>query len=322
MAWVCKWSTGGSLLAYQGHGIPEWKNNAEFFHFFINKNGHVLDLIDWKRLIPKGAIEKIQGKKVCFIDGTEAEVDIILQSTGYYTKFPFLPTKYTEVPLSKLYKFVFNINDPSLAFVGFVRPIIGSIPGLAELQSRWVGRVFSGKVTLVRKEELLQESLADQQFWKNYFKDSSRRLSTLVEAYTYWDDIAKKGDFYPDYMKLFWENPRGWVTAIFSPYNGCQARLNDSKHREAYLKILRKHKRGTTSPLQYLMLIFLRLIWFDWFLERMGDVKFLIQQSRWWKTVREWRIIQALDWYWKIPKRWLFDNKSRPRIVVSSELRC
>ena len=28
LGWVCKWTAGGSLLAYQGHGIPEWRNDA------------------------------------------------------------------------------------------------------------------------------------------------------------------------------------------------------------------------------------------------------------------------------------------------------
>ena len=312
LAWVCKWTTGGSLLAYQGHGIPEWKNEAKYFHFFINKNGHVLDLVDWKHLIPKGAIETIKGKKVYFTDGTEAEVDTIIQSTGYIPEFSYLPSNYADVPLDKLYKFLFNTKDPSIAFVGFVRPIIGSIPGIAEIQCRWMAKVFSGKVELAHKEEVLKECLADQEFWKNYFKDSSRRVTTLVEAYTYVDDIAKKGGFYPDFMKLLRENPRGWATAVFSPYNACQMRLNDIKHQEEHLKLLRKHGRGTsTSPLQYFMLTFLRLIWFDWILDRLGDVKCSIQRSRWWKSVREYKIVQTLDWYWQAPKRWLFDTKTR-----------
>ena len=66
LSWVCKWTTMGSLLAYQGHGIPEWKNDAKFFHFIVNKNGHVLDRVDYKHCIPKGAIERVQGKKVLF----------------------------------------------------------------------------------------------------------------------------------------------------------------------------------------------------------------------------------------------------------------
>ena len=53
LAWICRWTTNGSLTAYQGHGIPEFRNNATFFHSFINKHAHSLDYIDYKKVIPK-----------------------------------------------------------------------------------------------------------------------------------------------------------------------------------------------------------------------------------------------------------------------------
>ena len=75
LSWMCKWTTNGSLLAYQGHGIPEWKNNSKFFEFFINKNGRVLNFVDYRRVIPKGGIAHCKGKQVTFIDGTMQEFD-------------------------------------------------------------------------------------------------------------------------------------------------------------------------------------------------------------------------------------------------------
>ena len=69
LSWLCKWTTSGSLLAYQGHGIPEWRNSARFFHFFFNKSANVLDYVDYKRLVPKGAVIECSGKEVTFVDG-------------------------------------------------------------------------------------------------------------------------------------------------------------------------------------------------------------------------------------------------------------
>ena len=66
LKWICKWTSNGSLLAYQGHGIPEWKNETPFFCQVINKNGKVLDSVDYKKLVPKGGIASCQGKKVAF----------------------------------------------------------------------------------------------------------------------------------------------------------------------------------------------------------------------------------------------------------------
>ena len=111
LAWICKWTSMGSLLAYQGHGIAEWKNDAKFFHCFINKNGHVLDRIDYKHCIPKGAIETTQGKKVVFCDSTEEEVDVIIQCTGYKTEFPMLSAAVRATPITDNYKYIFNMKD-------------------------------------------------------------------------------------------------------------------------------------------------------------------------------------------------------------------
>ena len=74
MAWVCRWTTNGSLLAYQGHGIPEFRNSAVFFHNFINKQAQVLDLIDYDHVTPKGAVIDVKGNTASFVDGTSAEV--------------------------------------------------------------------------------------------------------------------------------------------------------------------------------------------------------------------------------------------------------
>ena len=86
LAWVCKWTTARSLLAYQGHGIPEWRNDADFFKFFINKNGRMLDFINYEHLIPKGGIVTCNGKEI-----TKEEFDLVIVSTGYKNDCPYLP---------------------------------------------------------------------------------------------------------------------------------------------------------------------------------------------------------------------------------------
>ena len=37
---------------------------------------------------------------------------------------------------------------------GAVRPVFGSIPGLAELQARWVAKVVAGKVALPNQKKV------------------------------------------------------------------------------------------------------------------------------------------------------------------------
>ena len=310
LSWICKWTTGGSLLAYQGHGIPEWRNNAEFFHAFINKNGKVLDLIDYERLVPKGAIVECNGKEVTFVDGTKQEFDIAIMATGYTVEFPFLPKQYAEQGLRDRLKFVFDVDDPTMAFVGMVRPIVGSIVALSELQARWVARVWTNKIQLPSIEERQEIIQKDIKYWSNYFKDTSQRLQGLVEGYVYADDIAKCGGLYPDYWALLKRNPRRWWTAIMSPINAAAHRLNEPEYEDQCIATMESHMGGTLSPMILLLLVFFRLIWFDWWLDQLGYVKYRIQTSSWWPKVRSLKALQAANHVWCIPKKMLFDTES------------
>ncbi len=317
LAWVCKFTTSGSLLAYQGHGIPEWKNDSAYFHFFMNKNGKVLDLVDYKKLVPKGGIVACEGKKVTFQDGTKEEFDLIVTSTGYKINSAYLPERYADVGIRNRHKMVFDVEDPSIAFIGLVRPIVGSIVGISELQARWAAKTFAGKLPLKSFEERNQDVQMDKARWSEYFKNSSQRIEGLVEGFTYVDDIARHADIYPDYWSLFKKNPRQWVVAYFSPYNASTHRLNEPDHVEQAISTMKSHKKGTLGPVQYLLIMFLRLIWFDVWLDKASEVKYRIQTSQWWQSVRMWRLIQALNYIWTLPKRVLFDNTVDDKETIS-----
>lgn len=313
LSWVCKWTSNGSLLAYQGHGIAEWKNDADFFRFFINKSGKVLDLIDYERLVPKGGITSCNGKEVTFMDGTKQEFDVVIMSTGYQVEYPYLPEQYFGKNVREQYKFIFDVEDPSIAFVGLVRPVVGSIVGISELQARLAARIFSKKVPLPPLETRREVVKQDFNFWSNHFKNSSQRIEGLVEGFTYIDDIAKHAQVYPDYWSLFKRNPRHWFVAFFSPYNGATYRLNEPQQEEKAIQTMLSHKKSTLGPLQYLLILFLRLIWFDWWLNRISDIKYRIQTASWWPTVRSWRVTRALNRLWTMPKRFFFDSTSDDR---------
>jgi len=77
-------------------------------------------------------------------------VDTVVFATGYNYSFPFLPPALQakcDYRL-RLYKHVFPpmLTHPTLAVVGFIHGL-GAINPLAEMQARWVTRVFKGKRT-------------------------------------------------------------------------------------------------------------------------------------------------------------------------------
>ena len=271
----------------------------------------MLDLVDYEKVIPKAGIERIEDKTVYFQDGTNAEVDVIISCSGYLAEFPFLSPTLRNVPPHMNYKFVFNTTDPTLAFLGYIRPVVGSIPGLTEMQARWVARVWSKRVNMVGEVERKQAVIKDNEFWSGYFKGTSMRLKTLVEGYIYLDDLAKLNDVYPDYYALLKRNPRGFLTAYFAPYNGCSYLLNDPKHEQNALRTLKRHSKASLSPSHLLLLLFLRLIWFDWVLDKLSVLKYHIQTSRWWRAIREYRVVKFANYVWTVPKRLLFDKGTR-----------
>lgn len=294
-AWITKWATNGSLLAYQGHGIPEWKNGASLYHFFINKNGSVLDLVDYENLVPKGAIVQCNGSKVTFIDGSTEEFDIAIMSTGYNMEFPYLPKRYGDIKTRSLYKMVFDVKDPSLAFLGLVRPVVGSLVVISELQARWVAKVFAQKVEMKSLEERRKDVEQEKAYWSDYFKHSSQRIEGLVEAFTYSDDIARHALIYPDYWSLFKRNLKQWAIAYFAPANAATYRLNEHRKRDLAINTMANHNRGMPGPLQFLLLLLLRLIWFDWWVDQVSTIKYYIQTSSWWPVVRSWRVTKGLN---------------------------
>ena len=312
LSWICKWTTNGSLLAYQGHGIPEWRNDSPFFHFVINKNGKVLDLIDYKKVVPKGAIKMCEGKSIQFSDGTSKEFDVIIMCTGYDSSyFPFLPEKYHKnITIRDRYKFIFDVEDPSIAFVGYVRPVIGSIAAVSEMQSRWVAKVFAQTIPIKPLEQRQADTKQDAQFWENYFKESSQRLVGLVEGLLYGEEIARMAGLYPDYSALLFRNPKGWLTAIFAPFSSSTYRLNEPEHEAQAIRTMAKHQKNTTNSLHLLWIIFMRFSGIDSTIVLLERVKYSIQTSWWWPHIRDLRIVRALNWVWCLPKRYLFDCKS------------
>jgi len=321
LAWLCKWTTGGSLLAYQGHGIPEWKNEAGFFKFFINKNGRVLDFVDFKKLIPKSGIKSCEGTRVTFTDGTELDFDLIIMSTGYKVEHPYLPKEYSDVKVRKLYKMLFNIEDPTICFIGLVRPIVGSIVTIAEMQSRWMAKVFADKVPIQSLEERMKERKEDDAFWNNYFKDSSQRIEGLVELFTYTDSIAQHARVYPDYWSLFKKSPSQWLTAYFAPYNGAAYRLNEKQHLDRSIETMHRHLKHIRIHHHYLLYIFMRLLWIDWWIEIIGKIKYRIQVSSWWPKMRDMRIVRWANAIWTSPKLIFFDQRSNERDEMSENAR-
>jgi hypothetical protein len=108
--------------------------NSELFYAI--RHGHIG---------PRGEISRFEGKTVHFVDGSQAEYDVIVACTGYWIAHPFFRPEvidYSRGPVP-LYLRMFPARFPTLAFIGLFQPL-GCIWPAAELQSKLLARRLRG----------------------------------------------------------------------------------------------------------------------------------------------------------------------------------
>jgi len=116
------------------------------------------DILYWyytNQIIAKGRVVRFDSTSAYFEDGSREEIDTLVINAGY--KSPVLSIdlpNHWRYRHQELYKGCFHPELPNLAFVGLVRPTIGSIPAMAEMQARLVAQVFSGGVELPEPQQL------------------------------------------------------------------------------------------------------------------------------------------------------------------------
>ena len=96
----------------------------------------------------------------------------------------------------------------------------------------------------------------------------------------------------------------------FSVYNGATFRLNEPEYEDKAIQTMKRHNTVDLHVgfYRYFLMLFFRLILLDFWVNCLSDVKYWIQTSSWWPTVRSWRVTQALNYLWTAPKRAFFDN--------------
>ena len=188
------WGTGGS-------GIQEWKPSTPYNESFFTKGRECIGWIAKGKLKPFRNITHIEGKRVFFKDKF-IEPDYIILCIGYNNKhldklFP------NEEHKTDRFKLIFSPHDISLAFSGFVRPTLGSLPMIVELQARLISKVYSEKIFLPDKKNMIQTIENDNLFRDEKFKIHHKRLQYLVFYYIYCDQIANLLGCKPNLFKIF-----------------------------------------------------------------------------------------------------------------------
>jgi dimethylaniline monooxygenase (N-oxide forming) len=238
-------------LGFNGHGQEAWRTHAPYHQSFFNKSYDAMPAVKSGQIVAKRDIERCEGNRVHFTDGDAVQADVIVTCSGYRMSAPFFEPGTATDP-QECYKYMFS-KDPSVAFVGFVRPVIGSIPAIAELQSRYAAMVFAGRRTLPSLAERERITQAETAFWNRRFRFTSQRLRGLVDMPYYNDQIARLIGCRPRFWKLLFTAPGKWWWAVSSPWNGCQFWLNDESHHERIFATFARYRFNQTSEVYILL---------------------------------------------------------------------
>lgn len=132
--------------------------------------------------------------------------DVVVFATGYRQEFPFFKAQDRyPMPGDADVRSVYNRADPSVGFIGFVRPGYGAIPPLAELQAQlWL-------LNLLAPERTAKLSDRDDQHFRLHHSQGSR-INYGVDHETYAYQLALDIGAAPG----FWDAVRaGWSASRF-----------------------------------------------------------------------------------------------------------
>ncbi|XP_076941539.1 flavin-containing monooxygenase FMO GS-OX5-like [Bidens hawaiensis] len=215
--------TGVELLDFGNEFVVDWKTNGmsltEVFDSVVVCNGHNSQ--------PRAALDTqidhvFKDGTVKFQDEVLIKADTIIHCTGYEFHFPFLKTNgivtIDDKCVSPTYGSVFPPQlAPRLSFVGLFYKGMTFLP--AELQSKWIARVLSGKISLPSETEMLHEveQVYQEMKVKGIPKSESHSLNFKMDYIDWLSDQLKIArppqkfrDFYAHFIERYRKDNEGF----------------------------------------------------------------------------------------------------------------
>jgi hypothetical protein len=155
------------------YGLP--KPDHHFGSAHPTVSGRILDRIGHGTVTPKPNIERLEGDRVVFTDGSAVHADVVVYCTGYKITFPFFDDTFISAPDNHIELFlrVFHPDHRDLAFIGLLQPL-GAIMPLAEAQGVWVADYLSGRYVLPPRAEMVDAIAKDMAAMRKRYVTSKR----------------------------------------------------------------------------------------------------------------------------------------------------
>ena len=188
--------------------------NGGLFNVFHNKSDDFLNAVAEKRLEIIGPpIDKQWTDYFDFAQSTTLRLtpDLLVWSTGYRSYLPDFSGGI--IHLKNFYLGCVHTEGHNLFLIGFARPIIGNIPSISEMQSRYTVGVLSGKYTLPT-EQIERQDEAWNLLRAEYCTIDTENVYP-VEQYPYCDLLAQEMGILPTLATV--KSLRTWLKIMLTP---------------------------------------------------------------------------------------------------------
>jgi thioredoxin reductase len=189
-----QWSMAALLRLTQGkvtdYGLPAPDHAVLHAHPTVSQD--LLNRLGHGDIMVRPNIDRFEGSKVFFTDGTSGEYDVVVYCTGYKVSFPFLDDTVVRAEDNHIGLFhrVVDPDHAGLYFVGLIQPL-GAIMPLAEAQAHWVADLVTGVGRLPSADEMRREIAAyDTRLRKRFV--ASKRHTIEVDFHAYRAEIARE----------------------------------------------------------------------------------------------------------------------------------
>ncbi|MEM8944136.1 MAG: NAD(P)-binding domain-containing protein [Planctomycetota bacterium] len=181
-AMVIRWVLGPSELA----GLPKPDHRLFESHPIINSRLH--GQVAHGDLAVKPDVARFDDKFVHFVDGSSAEIDVIIYATGFRLSFPFIRNEHLNWQNGRPHLFlnVFHPHRNDLFFAGLIQPDSGQwglVDQQAQLVSKYIEAARNGAKAAGWFDRLKQSNRHAQPQCAEYI-DSPRHLLE-VEHFSY-----------------------------------------------------------------------------------------------------------------------------------------
>jgi thioredoxin reductase len=133
---------------YEDYGLPH--PDHKLFEHHPTVSSEILHYLKHGRITPHKDVQRFDGKTVHFVDGTRAEIDLIVCATGYFVSFPFLPENLVPVKNGNI----------AQVYAGSVLPDYKNIYVFGTQQVRYgVGPIITPAAKLLAKIIKLQDQM-------------------------------------------------------------------------------------------------------------------------------------------------------------------